>query len=258
MFLKKSRQRFQFFGVETRLHVVLLPLLIFLSACASSRKQAVDFQSVEFSSKPKNIILLIGDGMALAQVSAHIYWKGVDKTVFEQFSYVGFHKSHSCDDLVTDSAAGATAFSCGQKTTNGAIGVLEASTAAYPGYLKRVQLHGSAGSAIMEEEDLIAWDFAQPTAGDLVIREKMAARQTGTGGGASDPTAIGHHGHAHQFADVVEAIEKKRKPAVDGYEGRRSVEIILGIYLASETGGTVTLPLASDPVLKARLKKVEK
>ncbi len=166
MFLKKSRQRFQFFGVETRLHVVLLPLLIFLSACASSRKQAVDFQSVEFSSKPKNIILLIGDGMALAQVSAHIYWKGVDKTVFEQFSYVGFHKSHSCDDLVTDSAAGATAFSCGQKTTNGAIGVLPPSEHVCTSDFRNndaalMQPNGLSGrpcTTILEELD--AWGFA--------------------------------------------------------------------------------------------------
>ncbi|MBK7937597.1 MAG: alkaline phosphatase [Lewinellaceae bacterium] len=67
---------------------------------------------------------MIGDGMALSQVSAGIYWIGTGKTSFEKFPVVGFHKSHSCDDLVTDSAAGATAFSCGQKTTNGMIGMI--------------------------------------------------------------------------------------------------------------------------------------
>jgi hypothetical protein len=39
---------------------------------------------------------------------------------------------------------------------------------------------------------------------------------------------------------------------VDGYEGRRSVEIILGIYQAAETGRAIRLPLKSDPVLKGR------
>ena len=73
-----------------------------------------------------------------------------------------------------------------------------------------------------------------------------------TGDGASDPTAIGHHGHTMQFRDVLSAIEKRRKPAIDGPEGRRSVEIILGIYKAAETGRAVPLPLKSDPVLKAR------
>ena len=47
-------------------------------------------------------------------------------------------------------------------------------------------------------------------------------------------------------------MHKNRKPAIDGHEGRRSVEIILGVYKAAETGKTVKLPLKADPVLKAR------
>lgn len=62
--------------------------------------------------------------MAGPQVSAGIYWKGVNKSIWERFPVVGFHKSHSSDERVTDSAAGATAFACGSKTYNGAIGVL--------------------------------------------------------------------------------------------------------------------------------------
>lgn len=93
-------------------------------SCAPSRKPLIDLNAVPFAERPKNIIFLIGDGMATAQVSAHIYWEGVGNTVFEQFPVVGFHKSHAYDYRVTDSAAGATAFACGQKTTLGAIGVL--------------------------------------------------------------------------------------------------------------------------------------
>jgi alkaline phosphatase len=106
------------------MRLILLPLVLIFAGCASSSKQTVDLQTVKFAKQPKNIILLIGDGMAMSQVSAGIYWAGVGKSVFEQFRVVGFHKSHSCDDLVTDSAAGATAFSCGQKTINNAIGML--------------------------------------------------------------------------------------------------------------------------------------
>ncbi len=134
---------------------------------------------------------------------------------------------------------------------NGALGVLEATTAAYPGYLKRIEIHGSEGSAVLEEEDLKAWDFAKPRKEDKAILEQMRAAKS-TGGGASDPAAIGHHGHAIQFRGFVEAVRKNRRPAIDGHEGRRSVEIILGVYKAAETGKTVKLPLKSDPVLKAR------
>lgn len=97
------------------MRLFLLPLLLIFAGCASTGKQTIDLQAVKFAERPKNIILLIGDGMALSQVSASIYWIGTGKTAFEKFPVVGFHKSHSCDDMVTDSGAGATAFSCGQK-----------------------------------------------------------------------------------------------------------------------------------------------
>ena len=134
---------------------------------------------------------------------------------------------------------------------NGAMGVIEASTAIYPGYLKRIEIHGTTGSAVMEEEDIVKWDFAKPAKRDEVIRQKMAERKSGSGGSA-DPKAIGHHGHTRQFQDVLAAIKKGAKPLIDGHEGRRSVEIILAIYKAAETGRALPLPLAGDPTLKAR------
>lgn len=139
---------------------------------------------------------------------------------------------------------------------NGALGVIEASTAIYPGYLKRIEIHGSEGTACMEEEDIVKWDFATKTPGDDAIHQQMATSKS-SGGGASDPTAIGYHGHAKQFSDVVDAIQQNRKPAIDGAEGRRSVEIILAIYKSAESGRPVELPLASDPELEARKRKAK-
>ena len=146
---------------------------------------------------------------------------------------------------VEDTAVATVAFA------NGAMGIIEASTAVYPGYLKRIEVHGSTGSAVMEEEDIVKWDFAKPTKRDATIRKNMAEHRSG-GGGAADPKAIGHHGHARQFRDVLAAVKKGTKPLVDGPEGRRSVEIILAIYKAAETGRAVALPLRADPMLKAR------
>jgi UDP-N-acetyl-2-amino-2-deoxyglucuronate dehydrogenase len=146
---------------------------------------------------------------------------------------------------VEDTAVAALRFA------NGALGVIEASTAVFPGYLKRIEIHGSMGSAVLEEEDLVKWDFAKKSRGDEAILRRMARHKSG-GGGAADPAAIGHHGHARQFQDVVNAIRKNVKPLIDGPEGRRAVEIILAIYKSAETGRAVHLPLASDPPLKAR------
>lgn len=72
--------------------------------------------------KPKNIILMVGDGMGVTQITAGLYTNG-NKLHLEKFPVIGLHKSYAYDDLVTDSAAGATAFSCGIKTYNGAIAV---------------------------------------------------------------------------------------------------------------------------------------
>ncbi len=72
--------------------------------------------------QPKNIILLIGDGMGLSEISAAQFF-GETTSNFEQFNTIGLIKTSSSQQLVTDSAAGATAFACGIKTYNGAIGV---------------------------------------------------------------------------------------------------------------------------------------
>tara|TARA_B110000261_G_C13080055_1_gene355594 strand:+ start:76 stop:1125 length:1050 start_codon:yes stop_codon:yes gene_type:complete len=71
---------------------------------------------------PTNIILMIGDGMGLSQVSAGMYYNG-NKTSLEDFPFVGLSKTHSSNSLVTDSAASGTAMACGIKTLNGVIGI---------------------------------------------------------------------------------------------------------------------------------------
>lgn len=72
--------------------------------------------------KPKNVILLIGDGMGLSQVSYAIVTAN-ERMNFERFKQLGMSKTASSNHKITDSAAGATALSTGKKTYNGAIAV---------------------------------------------------------------------------------------------------------------------------------------
>ena len=72
--------------------------------------------------KPKNVIVMIGDGMGVAQVFAGITANG-GHLFLDNFKHVGFAKTASSDNYITDSAAGGTALSTGEKTYNGAIGV---------------------------------------------------------------------------------------------------------------------------------------
>ena len=92
--------------------------------------------------RPKNIILMIGDGMGLTQITAGMYSNG-NKLNLEKFPVVGLHKSYSADNLITDSAAGATAFACGVKTYNGAIGV-DRDTLPVKTILEEAEAHGLA------------------------------------------------------------------------------------------------------------------
>jgi alkaline phosphatase len=110
---------------KTMKHLCVILLFAALAiSCEAQRQSPVLTPAAPVAARAKNVILLIGDGMATGQVSAGYYWTGPEKSIFTQFPVVGFHKSHANNDLITDSAAGATAFACGHKTDNGAIGVL--------------------------------------------------------------------------------------------------------------------------------------
>ena len=125
---------------------------------------------------------------------------------------------------------------------SGALGVIEATTAAFPGSLKKIELSGSQGMAVLEEESIIKWQFAKMSKRDQQLLDEMQNR-TKTGGGAADPAAIGHQAHAELFREFIKAVKDKKNPNLDGSEGRRSVELILAIYKSAKTGKSVKLPL---------------
>ena len=123
---------------------------------------------------------------------------------------------------------------------NGALGTLEASTSAFPGLLKKTEIHGSHGSVIVEQDSILLWQFQDERPEDEEIRQKFG-KSSETSGGAADPKAISFVGHQRQFEDLISAIQEGRKPLIDGPEGRKSVELILAIYESSQTGKRVEL-----------------
>ncbi len=123
---------------------------------------------------------------------------------------------------------------------NGALGVVEATTGAFPGSLKKIEIAGNQGSAILEEEDLIQWKFAKPTKLDEKIASELTNR-TKSGGGAGDPAAIGHVAHRELFKDFLKSIREGKPSSIDGYQGRRSVELILAIYKAAKQKKTIVI-----------------
>ena len=100
--------------------------LLLLVGCKSNTSISYDLEEKdkEFQDYPTNIILLIGDGMGLTQISAAMYSNN-NRLALAKFPVIGFHKSHAANELITDSAAGGTAIACGIKTNNGNIGTDE-------------------------------------------------------------------------------------------------------------------------------------
>lgn len=125
------------------------------------------------------------------------------------------------------------------KFKNGAFGVIQGSTACYPGENKRVELKGTQGSATLVDDMPTFWQFAEETPEDADVR--ALATSASIGGGASDPKAISVDGHRAQYEDFTGAILEKRAPAIPGSEGRRAVALINAIYESSKTNSIVKL-----------------
>lgn len=132
-----------------------------------------------------------------------------------------------------------TAVAC-LRFAGGALGVIQATTSVYPGLPKTIGVHGDRGTVVIEQDDVLRWDFSPESDADREIKARFA-QKSGASGGSSNPSAISHEGHRRQLADFVSAIRGGGRPLVDGREGRKAVAIIEAIYQAAATGKAVTL-----------------
>jgi predicted dehydrogenase len=125
----------------------------------------------------------------------------------------------------------------------GAVGVLECTTAVYPGLSERLEVSGTGGTAIVEAGELIVRQLKDEKGETTPYGGKLASAGDGPGAGASRPADISYRGHREQLADMIQAIENGRRPLIDGPEARKPLEIILAVYESARTGRDVTLPL---------------
>lgn len=124
--------------------------------------------------------------------------------------------------------------------SNGALGVLEASTGIVPGYPKRLEVHGSQGGAILED-GILVHNHGIPEGPEL----KVAQQKLGPISTSSDPMAMSFLGHERQIADFVRAIRSGASPAITGREARKAVEIVTAVYESARTGSSVKLGTGS-------------
>ena len=122
------------------------------------------------------------------------------------------------------------------------LGTIEATTAGFPGSLKKIELTGSRGTAILEEEDIIKWEFAETNDDDAQLRQrcsdvrKQAAEQGTQPRLDTMPTVFSSE-------TSLSPLSRIAPPCIDGAEGMRSVDLILAIYESAKTGKRVELAM---------------
>lgn len=117
---------------------------------------------------------------------------------------------------------------------SGATGIVQASTAFWPGYTERIEIHGTQGSAIVAGGKLIAWDI-------LDDRGDPAPLGGEAGSGASDPMAISTVPLERQFRNFADAIARREAPLVSGEEALAALEVVEAIYDSCRSGAKIVL-----------------
>lgn len=121
-----------------------------------------------------------------------------------------------------DTLVAALRFQCG------ALGVIEAATSTYPGFKRRVEISGTEGTAILDGDNITTWALRDGSSNPAPPSREVAD-------GSADPMAIDFEGHRRVMDDFAAAIREGRKPFVDGYQGRQSLELVLAAYESART-----------------------
>jgi predicted dehydrogenase len=160
---------------------------------------------------------------AIHQIDILRWLAGPVKEVFGTWQLGALHKIES-EDVVNAVI----------RYASGATGVVQASTAFWPGYTERTEFHGTKGTAVISGDKLTTWDVENDSGEPAPVATQVAS-------GASDPMAISLEPFERQFRDFGEAITQGRKPLVSGEEGYQALELVDAIYRSCRAGNKVEL-----------------
>lgn len=116
---------------------------------------------------------------------------------------------------------------------NGALGVVQAATSAKPGFKRRLEISGERGSIILDGDAISVWAVDGEDA-DTGEAEQLTD-------GSANPAAISNEGHRRQIEDMMRAVIENRPPMIDGREGRKSLELVVALYEAANSGRPMLL-----------------
>jgi UDP-N-acetyl-2-amino-2-deoxyglucuronate dehydrogenase len=186
------------------------------------------FRSAAYYSRPiKGSWEVEGGGalmnQAIHQVDVLLWLTGGISEVFGYWQLAALHKIES-EDVVTAIL----------KYSSGATGVIQASTAFWPGYPERVEIHGTKGTAVLSGDKLTTWDVENDSGEAAPVDREVAS-------GASDPMAISLAPFERQFLDFGESIQTGRKPLSSGEDGYKAIELVISVYESCRDGSVVRL-----------------
>ncbi len=195
------------------------------------------WRSAEYYSRPIKGSWAIEGGGALINQAIHevdlLRWlAGPVDTVFGMWQLGAVHKIES-EDVVNAMF----------RYRSGATGVLQASTAMWPGYTERMELHGTRGSAIISGDKLTHWDVQDE---DGPTSHPAPPLGTNAASGASDPMAISLAPFERQFLDFADAIRNNRTPSVSGHDGLAALQIVEGIYASCSSSSNCCFSINSE------------
>ena len=186
------------------------------------------WRSEEYYSRPIKGSWAVEGGGSLINQGIHqvdwlLYLMGDVKQVFGQWHLGVRHKIESDDVL-----------SALLRFDNGATSIIQTSTAMWPGFTERIELHGTKGSAILAGDRLVRWEVVDDSGDPAPVAADVSS-------GSSDPMAISLAPFERAFLDFGEAIRTGREPLISGEEGLRALELVQAIYTSSRENRLVSL-----------------
>ncbi len=106
-------------------------------------------------------------------------------------------------------------------------------TSVKPGFKRRLEISGERGTIILDGDAISVWDIE----GEDSVAESAEQLTDGS----SNPAAISTEGHRRQIADMAQAVLEIREPIINGYEGRKSLEVVTALYRAVEESSLIRL-----------------
>lgn len=147
-------------------------------------------------------------------------------------SLAGFYTTASHDIETDDLAVASLRFK------NGALGNIVGSTATKPGYPRRLEIHGEKGTIVVKDDDIVVWDVDGMDGSKYLSQPKKNLGDSFSKPGYADST-----NHRMQLRDFVDAVKERRRPLVDGREGRKALEVLMAIYQSTKTGRVIQFPV---------------